>query len=184
MSVLLIAASLLLCAGLVWLGQDPVLKEPEEEITFTRLTTDIFHFCNENNLNLPIYADEWEEVNKDLTSNTVYVINRFNKPIGLIHMWADNKSSCIHINPIEISKELCGNGYGSKAVAALLGGRSLFGPIDYISAEATAKSIKFWIKQGARFSMNVDIDSISSNCYLFTLTSRDKLDKLAKGQQR
>lgn len=143
-------------------------KNIEPGITFERLKSDIFDFCKEHNLYLPVYIEEWAEANTNLEDNNVYVIKYGEKPVGLMQAWMSFNNACLTINPIEISEDMCGKGLGTKAVKSILSGNSIFGRIHYISADATPESCGFWLKQGA--CMEFD------GSYAFTLSAERKVD--------
>lgn len=137
-------------------------RKPKDIISFERLYDDLFDFCKNNNLYVPVYIEDWYEANADLYTNPVYIIKQGKCPIGLMQAWSDFHNACLTINPIEISEELCGKGLGTKVVKTLLSGKTIFGAIHYISADATPTSLMFWTKLGARFS--------SEGSYTFTLS--------------
>lgn len=139
-------------------------KNIETSITFERLKSDIFDFCKEHGLYLPVYVEDWAEANANLQDNEVYIIKYGDKPVGLMQAWLSFNNACFTINPIEISEDLRGQGLGTKAVKALLSGNSVFGGIHYISADATPESCSFWLKQGA--CMEFD------GSYAFTLSAK------------
>lgn len=139
----------------------------KQDITFERLYSDIFDYCGNNHLYLPTYIEDWSEANANLTDNPVYVIKYRNKPVGLIQAWLAFNNACFTINPIEISEDMRGQGYGTKAIKAILSGKSVFGKIEYISADATPESYDFWLKQGA--------DMEFDGSYSFTLCARSEV---------
>lgn len=137
-------------------------RKPKGIISFKRLYTDLLDFCRDNKLHVPVYIEDWYEANTDLSTNPVYIISQDGRPIGLMQAWSEFNNACLTINPIEISEDLCSKGLGTKVIKTLLSGKTIFGTIHYISADATPTSLMFWTKLGARFS--------SEGSYTFTLS--------------